>query len=335
MPSPTGYNGAEIITAEGLTRYYKVKGEGFFRRAATLKALDGVSFTIRRGQTLAVVGESGCGKSTLARLVTMIEVPTSGTFTINDIDGITRDQNARKQLRKSVQIVFQDPYGSLNPRKKIGSILEEPLKINTDLSAAQRREAAVEMLAKVGLSREQYSRYPHMFSGGQRQRIAVARALMLKPALVVADEPVSALDVSVQAQTLNLLMDLQDEMNLTYIFISHDLNVVRHIANDLMVMYLGRPVEQGEKTIIFETPLHPYTRALLASTPSVDKSQRKKRTRLTGEIPSPLNPPPGCAFHKRCVFMTDRCGRQQPQLRFLDHRLVACHEAEKVARSTF
>jgi len=335
MPSATGYNGAEIIKAEGLTRYYKVKGEGFFQSAATLKALDGVSFAIRRGQTLAVVGESGCGKSTLARLVTMIEAPTSGTFTINDIDGTTRDQNARKQLRKSVQIVFQDPYGSLNPRKKIGSILEEPLKINTDLSAAQRREVAVEMLAKVGLSREQYIRYPHMFSGGQRQRIAVARALMLKPALVVADEPVSALDVSVQAQTLNLLMDLQDEMNLTYIFISHDLNVVRHIANDLMVMYLGRTVEQGEKTIIFETPLHPYTRALLASTPSVDKSQRKKRTRLTGEIPSPLHPPPGCAFHKRCIFMTDHCARQQPQLRFLDHRLVACHEAEKVARTPF
>ena len=335
MPSTTGNNGTDIITAEGLTRYYKVKGEGFFQPAATLKALDGVSFTIRRGQTLAVVGESGCGKSTLARLVTMIEAPTSGTFTINDIDGTTRDQNARKQLRKSVQIVFQDPYGSLNPRKKIGSILEEPLKINTDLSAAQRRQAAVEMLAKVGLSREQHSRYPHMFSGGQRQRIAVARALVLNPALVVADEPVSALDVSVQAQALNLLMDLQDEMNLTYIFISHDLSVVRHIANDLMVMYLGRPVEQGEKTIIFETPVHPYTRALLASTPSVDKNLRKKRIRLTGEIPSPLNPPPGCAFHKRCVFMVDRCTRQQPQLRLFDHRLVACHEAEKVARTPF
>ncbi len=335
MPSTTGNNSTEIITAEGLTRYYKVKGEGFFQPAATLKALDGVSFTIRRGQTLAVVGESGCGKSTLARLVTMIEAPTSGTFTINDIDGTTRDQNARKQLRKSVQIVFQDPYGSLNPRKKIGSILEEPLKINTDLSVAQRRQAAVEMLAKVGLSREQYSRYPHMFSGGQRQRIAVARALVLNPALVVADEPVSALDVSVQAQALNLLMDLQDEMNLTYIFISHDLSVVRHIANDLMVMYLGRPVEQGEKTIIFERPAHPYTRALLASTPSVDKNLRKKRIRLTGEIPSPLNPPPGCAFHKRCVFMVDRCARQQPQLRLFDHRLVACHEAEKVARTPF
>ena len=335
MPSSTGHNSSEIITAEGLTRYYKVKGEGFFQQAATLKALDGVSFTIRRGQTLAVVGESGCGKSTLARLVTMIEAPTSGTFTINGIDGTTRDQNARKQLRKSVQIVFQDPYGSLNPRKKIGSILEEPLKINTDLSAAQRRQTAVEMLAKVGLSREQYSRYPHMFSGGQRQRIAVARALVLNPALVVADEPVSALDVSVQAQALNLLMDLQDEMNLTYIFISHDLSVVRHIANDLMVMYLGRPVEQGEKTIIFEKPAHPYTRALLASTPSVDKNLRKKRIRLTGEIPSPLNPPSGCTFHKRCPFMVDHCARLEPQLRLFDHRLVSCHEAEKVARTPF
>jgi len=320
-----------IITADNLKRYYKIRMEGFFSRSSVLKALDGVSFTIYGGKTLAVVGESGCGKTTLARLVTMIESPTSGRLEIKGINGTTKNGGEQKELHKLVQIVFQDPYGSLNPRKKIGSILEEPLRINTALSASQCREAAYEMLAKVGLTREQYNRYPHMFSGGQRQRIAIARALMLKPALVVADEPVSALDVSVQAQALNLMMDLQDEMNLAYLFISHDLGVVRHIADDLLVMYLGRPVEQGSKTDIFKMPLHPYTRALMGSIPSVNKDMRRKRVRLTGEIPSPLNPPSGCAFHKRCTFMSEICTAQRPELRLFEDRQVACHHSEKVA----
>jgi len=327
-------NGA-VITAENLKKHYKIQMGGFFSRSNILKALDGVSFSICGGKTLAVVGESGCGKTTLARMVTMIEPPTSGRFNIKGIDGATGDDGLKKELHKLVQIVFQDPYGSLNPRKKIGSILEEPLKINTDLSASGRREAAYEMLARVGLTREQYNRYPHMFSGGQRQRIAIARALMLKPALVVADEPVSALDVSVQAQALNLLMDLQDEMKLAYLFISHDLGVVRHIANDLMVMYLGRPVEQGSKADIFNNPVHPYTRALMGSIPSVNKNMRRKRVRLSGEIPSPLNPPSGCAFHKRCAFMSDVCSAQRPELRLIEGRLVACHHAEKVAAIPF
>ncbi|MBU1181009.1 MAG: dipeptide ABC transporter ATP-binding protein [Pseudomonadota bacterium] len=324
-----------IITADNLKRYYKIRLEGFFSRPSVLKALDGVSFTIRGGKTLAVVGESGCGKTTLARLVTMIEQPTSGRLEIKGISGTTGNKDEQKELHKLVQIVFQDPYGSLNPRKKIGSILEEPLKINTGLSASRRREAAYEMLAKVGLTREQYNRYPHMFSGGQRQRIAIARALMLKPALVVADEPVSALDVSVQAQALNLLMDLQDEMNLAYLFISHDLGVVQHIADDLLVMYLGRPAEQGSKAAVFKKPLHPYTRALMGSIPSVNKNLRRKRVRLTGEIPSPLNPPSGCAFHKRCAFMSEICAAQKPELRQVEDRLVACHNAEKVAAIPF
>lgn len=324
-----------IITADNLKRHYKIRMEGFFSKSSVLKALDGVSFKINGGKTLAVVGESGCGKTTLARLITMIEKPTSGRFEIKGISGSTRNDKEKKELHKLVQIVFQDPYGSLNPRKKIGSILEEPLKINTGLSTLRRREAAYEMLAKVGLTREQYNRYPHMFSGGQRQRIAIARALMLKPALVVADEPVSALDVSVQAQALNLLKDLQDEMNLAYLFISHDLGVVQHIADDLLVMYLGRPAEQGSKESVFKKPIHPYTRALLGSIPSVNKNLRRKRVRLTGEIPSPLNPPSGCAFHKRCVFMSEICTVQRPELRQIEGRLVACHHAEKVAEIIF
>jgi dipeptide transport system ATP-binding protein len=321
----------EVIRAAGLSRYYQVRTGGYFSRSITLKALDGVSFSVNRGQTLAVVGESGCGKSTLARVVTMIEPPTAGRLEIGGVDGTSRNKSLRRKLRTQVQIVFQDPYGSLNPRKKVGAILEEPLKINTDLSASQRQEEALAMMARVGLSREQYSRYPHMFSGGQRQRIAVARALMLKPAVVVADEPVSALDVSVQAQALNLLMDLQEEMNLAYLFISHDLSVVRLIADDLMVMYLGRPVEQGDKGAIFSQPLHPYTRALLAATPKVEKAARGTRTPLKGELPSPLEPPTGCAFHKRCPHMTAICTQDRPGLRQIENRQVACHHAESIA----
>ena len=322
-------NDKTIIKARDLKKHYIIKDGVFVKRSLTLKALDGASFSIKPGETFSVVGESGCGKSTLARLITMIERPTFGDFEVDGINAVTSDPEAMKALRERVQIVFQDPYGSLNPRKKVGAILEEPVLINTKLNADERREKALAMMDKVGLRREQYSRYPHMFSGGQRQRIAVARALMLNPSLVVADEPVSALDVSVQAQVLNLLMDLQDEMNLAYLFISHDLSVVRLISDHVMVMYLGRPVEQGEKEIIFGNPIHPYTRALLAATPHVDRKDRTKRIILTGEIPSPLNPPPGCTFHKRCVHMTDICKEAAPEFRSVGERMVACHHAEK------
>lgn len=322
-------NEKNIITARDLKKYYTVKQGLFIKTSSTLKALDGASFNIKPGKTFSVVGESGCGKSTLARLITMIERPTAGDFEVDGINAVTSDPQAMKKLRSKVQIVFQDPYGSLNPRKKVGAILEEPLKINTDLTPDQRREKSLAIMEKVGLSPEQYGRYPHMFSGGQRQRIAVARALMLNPALVVADEPVSALDVSVQAQALNLLMDLQEEMHLAYLFISHDLSVVRLISDEVMVMYLGRPVEQGDKEVIFQNPLHPYTMALLAATPHVDKSARKGRILLSGEIPSPLNPPPGCTFHKRCSHMTDICKEASPEFRSVGQRMVACHHAEK------
>ena len=318
-----------VLEAVDLVRHYEVK-RGLFAGSATVKALAGASFTLAAGKTLAVVGESGCGKSTLARLITLIETPTSGQLLIDGDDVAEADAAAVKRLRQDVQIVFQDPYGSLNPRKRIGTILEEPLVINTRMSAAERKARAREMIAKVGLRPEQYGRYPHMFSGGQRQRIAVARALMLQPRILVADEPVSALDVSIQAQVLNLLMDLQEEFDLAYLFISHDLSVVRHIADEVMVMYLGRPVEHGSRDAIFQAAAHPYTRALLASTPAVDPRHRRERIQLQGELPSPINPPSGCAFHKRCPFATELCSQERPELRRYDGRRVACHHAETI-----
>jgi dipeptide transport system ATP-binding protein len=318
-----------VLEARDLSRHYHV-GRGPFAKAATLKALDGVSFSVVPGKTLAVVGESGCGKSTLARLITQIEPPTAGNFTLDGIDSATATKADRRRMRRAVQMVFQDPFGSLNPRKKVGTILAEPLAINTTMSGGERAEAARRMMDRVGLRPEHYARYPHMFSGGQRQRIAIARALMLNPKVVVADEPVSALDLSIQAQVLNLMMDLQEEFDLAYLFISHDLSVVRHIADEVLVMYLGRPAEQGPKERIFDRPLHPYTRALLAATPRVNPEDRKERLVVKGELPSPLDPPPGCAFHKRCPFATDLCTAERPEPRSLDGRMVACHHAENV-----
>jgi dipeptide transport system ATP-binding protein len=332
-PQSGGKNGSMstelVLEAEDLQRHYQVGG-GWFKPAQTLRAVAGASFNLRAGRTLAVVGESGCGKSTLARLMAMIELPTSGKLRIDGEDVSTAAPEKRRQLRSRVQMVFQDPYGSLNPRKQVGRILEEPLEINTNLSAKQRQEAARTMMAKVGLRPEYYGRYPHMFSGGQRQRVAIARALMLRPKVVIADEPVSALDVSIRAQVLNLLMDLQAEYNLAYLFISHDLSVVRHIADEVMVMYLGRPVEQGSKEAIFAQPTHPYTQALLAATPSTDPAARSKRLTVKGELPSPLDPPPGCAFHRRCPFATEECHSVRPELRPVAGRMVACHHAEQV-----
>jgi dipeptide transport system ATP-binding protein len=317
---------APVVEAKGLKQVYKVK-RGLFKEPGHLQAVGGISFAIEPGKTLAVVGESGCGKSTLARMVTLIEKPTEGSLSLDGIDAVNPPSNYAKELRRMVQLVFQNPYGSLNPRKKVGTILEEPLAINTKLSSSERTERARAMMAKVGLRPEHYNRYPHMFSGGQRQRIAIARALMLSPKLVVADEPVSALDVSIQAQVLNLLADLQQEMGLAYLFISHDLGVVRHIAHDVLVMYLGHAVEHGPKDRIYARPLHPYTQALLSSTPGIT-GVRRKRIVLKGELPSPLNPPKGCVFSTRCPYVTERCRVERPQLRELDGRQVACHYAE-------
>ncbi len=319
-----------VLEASDLERDYRV-GRGWFKGEALLRAVRGASFRLLPGRTLAVVGESGCGKSTLARLVTMIEPPTAGRLVIDGIDVATATPAQRQQLRRTVQIVFQDPYGSLNPRKKISAILAEPLKINTELSQAERLAAVQDMLAKVGLRPEHRERYPHMFSGGQRQRIAVARALMLRPRILVLDEPVSALDVSIQAQVLNLLSQLQSEFELAYLFISHNLSVVRHVADEVIVMYLGRPIEQASAADLFTRPLHPYTRILQASSPSTDPSKRSQRLLAKGELPSPLAPPDGCAFHPRCPFANERCRRELPALQALpgtDHR-HACHAVEE------
>lgn len=317
-----------VLTARNLTRHYEVP-RGMMRKPALLKALDGVSFTLERGKTLAVVGESGCGKSTLARLLTMIELPTSGSLNIagEEVTG-GASKEVLKKLRPKVQIVFQNPYGSLNPRHRIGFALEEPLLINTKLSAAERRDKAKAMMESVGLRPEHYDRYPHMFSGGQRQRIAIARSLMLDPDVLVLDEPVSALDVSIQAQVLNLLASIQDKHKLAYLFISHDLSVVRHIADEVIVMYLGRVVEQAPRAEIFAKARHPYTRALLSATPVPDPSFRKERIVLKGELPSPLNPPAGCAFNPRCPRVFDRCMMERPELLAAGKAIVACHAVE-------
>ena len=316
-----------VIRTEGLARHYRVS-RGWLRGHALVKALNGVSFELSAGRTLAVVGESGCGKSTLARQLTLIEAPTAGALFLAGRDAAQASAAERQQLRQRVQMVFQNPYASLNPRKTIAATLDEPLAINTALSKAERREKALQMIERVGLRPEHAQRYPHMFSGGQRQRIAVARAMMLKPAIVVADEPTSALDVSIQAQVLNLFMDLQEATGTAYVFISHNLAVVEHVAHEVMVMYFGAAVEQGPKAQVLGAPLHPYTRALLAAVPALRKSERRAHIPLVGEMPSPLNPPGGCAFHTRCPLAQARCRAELPLLREVGGRRVACHFAE-------
>jgi len=312
-----------LLEARGLSRDYTLS-RGLFASHATVKALVGASFTLSAGKTLAVVGESGSGKSTLARLLTLIEEPTAGALFIDGEDVVSAGAETRKRLRREIQIVFQNPYGSLNPRQRIGKALEEPLLVNTNLSAREREKQAREMMEKVGLRPEYYRRYPHMFSGGQRQRIAIARALMLRPKILVLDEPVSALDVSIRAQVLNLLAALQEEYRLAYVFISHDLSVVRHIADEVMVVYLGHVVEKGPREAIFASPQHPYTRALLSATPVAEPDAKRERLILSGELPSPFNPPAGCPFNPRCPLVMDRCRVEDPPLEDKQGRDVAC-----------
>ncbi|MFA3916695.1 dipeptide ABC transporter ATP-binding protein [Ruegeria hyattellae] len=311
---------APVIEASALQRHYSVSG-GLFKPSRTLKAVAGLDFSLSAGKTLAVVGESGCGKSTLARMVAMIEEPTAGSLTLDGKPVLASDW---ADLRQLVQIVFQDPYGSLNPRQRIGTILQEPLAINrTDMSKADREAKARNMIELVGLRPEHYDRYPHMFSGGQRQRIAVARALMLDPKVLVLDEPVSALDLSIQSAILNLLSELQERLKLAYLFISHDLSVVRHVADDVIVMYLGRAVESGPKSSVFDAPKHPYTKALMSATPRANPEADKVRIKLSGELPSPLSIPNGCAFAPRCWKAQARCREELPVANNEEHS-AAC-----------
>src|SRR5450830_572205 len=318
-----------LLQAKNLSKHYPVS-QGWLKPKGLARALDGVSFVLARGKTLAVVGESGCGKSTLARQITMIEPPTGGELWMDGANIADADRATLKRVRPLVQMVFQNPYASLNPRKKVGQMLEEPLIINTELSKRERVDKVGAMMQKVGLRAEFYGRYPHMFSGGQRQRIAIARALMLDPKVIVADEPVSALDVSIQAQVLNLLMDIQQATQVAYLFIYHNLSVVEHIADQVLVMYLGKTVEYGDKAAIFGQPLHPYTRALLASTPRIDPAQRQAKIMLDGELPSPLAPPPGCAFNNRCPHAIERCRQELPLLQPFKGSLVACHRVSEI-----
>lgn len=307
-----------ILSVEALSKFYEIPKN--FGEKITVKAVNNVSFKVNAGETLGIVGESGCGKSSLAKTLMKIESITEGTFKIAGEDVQTM---SGKSFREAIQMVFQDPYNSLNPRKKAWQIIAEPLIINTDLSKNECFERAVEMMKQVGLRPELAGRYPHMFSGGQRQRIGIARALILHPKIMILDEPVSALDVSIQAQVLNILMDLQKELGLTYLFISHDLSVVQHISDKILVMYLGQVMEYGSRDAIFKSPSHPYTKALLKSAPSL--SRPKDSFELPGDPPSPLNPPKGCPFVDRCDQATDKCHDSRPSLLEFDSRLVACH----------
>lgn len=316
-----------LLQVVNLRKYFPIR-EGFFSRASEyVQAVDDVSFSIPPGKTLGLVGESGCGKSTIGRTVLKLMDPTSGKIFLKgrDITDLTKSQ--MRPLRTEMQLIFQDPFSSLNPRMTAGAIVKEPLSLHKLSSGNQSQERVLEVFERVGLRADQMGDFPHQFSGGQRQRIGIARALILDPTLVVGDEPVSALDVSIQAQIINLLMSLQDDLGIAYLFISHDLAVVKHISHQVAVMYLGKIVEVGNKTAIFDTPQHPYTKALLSAVPSPRPTgEKRKRMLLSGDVPSPINPPVGCRFHERCPYVLDRCKSEPPRLKEIaPEHWLACH----------
>jgi len=317
---------ADLLTVKNLKKYYPITGGVLGREIGTVKAVDDVSFSVRKGETLGLVGESGCGKSTTGRSILRLIEPTDGEIIFDGKNVSSMSREELRKVRRDMQIVFQDPFASLNPRHNVEKIMEEPLIVHGIGSPAERKKRVHEMLEVVGLNSYHAKRFPHQFSGGQRQRIGIARALMLNPKLIVADEPVSALDVSIQSQVLNLMQDLQRDMGLTYLFIAHDLSVVRHISDRVGVMYLGRMVELTTSTQLYDNPLHPYTQALLSAVPTPDPEAKRERIILQGDVPSPANPPSGCTFHTRCPHVKDVCRSVRPE--FLDAgngHFVACH----------
>jgi len=324
-------NTQPLLQVNDLKQHFFLKKEKLFGAQQVVKAVDGVSFDIMPGETLSIVGESGCGKSTTGRAILRLDEPTSGEVLLFGKNLVAMNKKELRVARKDIQIIFQDPYASLNPRRTIRKMLTEAMSIQKIVPPAQQEARMLELMALVGLRPEYLERYPHEFSGGQRQRIGIARALAVNPKIIICDESVSALDVSIQAQILNLLKQLQRDLDLTFLFISHDLSVVRHISDRIMVMYLGKVVEIADKHSLFSQPLHPYTKALFSSIPIIDKQHRKERIILKGDIPSPLNPPSGCSFHTRCPFATDQCRTEIPALRKItDTHQVACHFAENL-----
>jgi oligopeptide/dipeptide ABC transporter ATP-binding protein len=315
-----------ILQAKNIKKYFPIKGGILKHTIGHVKAVDDVSLSVLRGETLGVVGESGSGKSTLGRVLLRLMDPTDGQIVFEDQDITKMRYRKLRPIRRDMQIVFQDPFASLNPKMSVSELIEEPFIVQTNLSRAERKEKTISLLEKVGLRSEDRFKYPHEFSGGQRQRLSIARALTLNPKFVICDEPVSALDVSIQAQVLNLMADLQDEFNLTYLFIAHDLSVVKHISDRVAVMYLGRIAEIAPKKNLYETPLHPYTQALLSAVPSTNILHKKEKIILKGDLPSPSNPPSGCAFRTRCPMVHETCSEIRPELTEVGNgHYVACH----------
>jgi oligopeptide/dipeptide ABC transporter ATP-binding protein len=324
----------ELLKVEGLKQYFPIKGGFLGRTVNHVKAVDDISFTVYEGETVSIVGESGCGKSTTGRAILRLEEPTDGKVAFQEVDLASLSKREMRKYRKDLQIIFQDPYASINPRQTVSEILTEAMEIQNSVPKEKRRERVLELLQTVGLNEYQADRYPHEFSGGQRQRIGIARALSVNPKLIICDEAVSALDVSIQAQVLNLLEELQEEYKLTYLFISHDLGVVRHISDRVIVMYLGKIVEIADRDSLFESPKHPYTKALLSAIPVPDPEHIKSQIVLKGDVPSPINPPTGCRFHTRCPYAQERCVKEEPQLKthanMLEGHEAACHFVEEI-----